>query len=72
MFSRQYDFVEENSVETSDTRIDQCFKNHFVNLQCRFSKNFPEAVNDKYRWIMDPFHAGSPQNYDFTVEDETR
>jgi hypothetical protein len=49
MFSRSKDFVEENSVETSDTGIDQCIEHHVDNLQCRFSKKFPEAVNDKYK-----------------------
>jgi hypothetical protein len=34
------DFVEENSVESSDTGIHQCIKNHLVNLQSRFYKYF--------------------------------
>jgi hypothetical protein len=56
-------------VETSDTGIDQCNKDHLVNLQFRFCKYFPEAVTDKYKWITDPFHADSPQNYDFSLEE---
>jgi hypothetical protein len=44
-------FVEENTAEASDTGIDQCIKNHLVNLQSRFSKYFPEVVSDKYKWI---------------------
>jgi hypothetical protein len=35
-----------------------------------FSKDFPETVNDKYVWIADSFNADSPQNYDFSLEDE--
>jgi hypothetical protein len=31
--------------------------------------HFPEAVTDKYKWIMDPFHADSPKNYDFSLEE---
>jgi hypothetical protein len=58
------------SVETCDTGIDQCIKDHFINLQSRFSKFFPEAVNDKYKWITDPYDAGSPQNYEFSPEEE--
>jgi hypothetical protein len=42
-------------VETNDTGIDQCIKDHLLNLQSRFSKHFPEAVSDKYKRIMDPF-----------------
>jgi hypothetical protein len=34
-----------------------------------FCKYFPEAVTDKYKWITDPFHADSPQNYDFSLEE---
>jgi hypothetical protein len=49
MFPCLKDFVEENRVETSDTGIDQCIKDHLVNLQSRFSKYFPEAVSDKYK-----------------------
>jgi hypothetical protein len=37
IFSRLKDFVGENSVEISDTGIDQCNKDHKVNLQCRIS-----------------------------------
>jgi hypothetical protein len=28
---------------------------------------FPEAANDKYKWITDPFHVDSSQNYDFSL-----
>jgi hypothetical protein len=63
MFSRSKDFVEENSVETIDTEIDQSIKDHLVNLQSRFCKYIPEAVSDKYLWITDPFRADSPQHY---------
>jgi hypothetical protein len=42
MISRLKNFVEENSVETSDSRIYQFIKDHLVNLQSRFSKYFPE------------------------------
>jgi hypothetical protein len=51
------DSVEENSVETSDTGIDQCIKDRFVNLQSKFSTYFPEALNDKYERITDQLHA---------------
>jgi hypothetical protein len=60
--------LERKSVETSDIGIDQFIKDHLVNLQSRFCKYFPEAVTDKYRWITDPFHADSPQNYNFSLE----
>jgi hypothetical protein len=59
--------VEENSVETGDTGIDRCIKDHLVNLQSRFYRYFPEAVSDKYKWITDPFHADSSSNYDFSL-----
>jgi hypothetical protein len=61
MFSRLKYFVEENSVETSDTGTDQCIRYHLVNLQSRFSKYYPEAVGDKYKWITDLFHDSSPE-----------
>jgi hypothetical protein len=48
-FSRLKDFVEKSSVESSATGIDQCIRNHFVNLKFRFSKYFPGAVSDKYK-----------------------
>jgi hypothetical protein len=32
MFSRSKDFMEENGVEASDTGMDQCIKDHVVNL----------------------------------------
>jgi hypothetical protein len=56
-------------VGTSDTGIEQCIKDHLVNLRSRFCKYFPEGVTDKYKWIMDPFHADSPQNYAFSLEE---
>jgi hypothetical protein len=34
-----------------------------------FVNYFPEAVSDKYKWITDPFHADSRQNYDFSLEE---
>jgi hypothetical protein len=46
MFSLLKYFVEENGVETSDSGIDQCIKDHLVNLQPRFFKNLREAVSD--------------------------
>jgi hypothetical protein len=55
MFSCLKDFVKENSVETNDTGTHNYTKYHFVNIQFRFSNYFPEAVTDKYKWIMDPF-----------------
>jgi hypothetical protein len=70
IFSRSKDFVEEKSVGTSDTGIDQCIKDHSVNLHSRFSKYFPEEISDKYKWITNPFHAVSPQNYDFSLEED--
>jgi hypothetical protein len=67
VFPRLKNFVEENRVEKSDTRIDQCIKSHLVNLQARVFKYFPEAVSDRYKLITDPFHADSTQNYDFSL-----
>lgn len=43
---------------------------HFVNLQSRFTKYFPEAVSGKYKWITDPFQADSPQKYDFSLAEK--
>jgi hypothetical protein len=57
-------------VDTSDTGIDQSIKDRLVNLQSRYCKYFPEAVTDKYKWITDPFHADSPQNYNLSLEEE--
>jgi hypothetical protein len=65
MFSRLKGFVEENSLETFDTGIDQCIQDHLVHQQSRFSEYFPEAVGHKYKYTTDPFHADSPPNYDF-------
>jgi hypothetical protein len=63
-------FVKKNSVETSDTVIDPSIKDRLVNLQSRFSKYFSSAISDKYKWITDPFHVVSPQNYDFSLEED--
>jgi hypothetical protein len=68
MFSCLKAFVKENRVEPTDTGIDQCIKDHLVNVQPRFSKYFPEATSDKYKWLKDPFHADSLQNYQFFLE----
>jgi hypothetical protein len=57
-------------METSNTGIDQCIKAHLVNLKSRFSKYFPEAVSNKYKWITDPFHADSSPNFDSSLEEE--
>jgi hypothetical protein len=38
-------------------------------LICSRGFYLPEAVTDKYKWIMDTFHADSPQNYDFFLEE---
>jgi hypothetical protein len=62
--------MEENSVEASDTGIDQCIKDRLVNLQSRLSKCFPEAVIDKYLWISDPFHADLPPKYYLSLGEE--
>jgi hypothetical protein len=61
--------MEENSVETSDTGIDQCIKDHLVNLHFSLSKYFLESLSDKYeyKWITDAFQADSSQNYDFSL-----
>jgi hypothetical protein len=69
MLSHLNDFVEEKSVETKDAGIDQCIKDHLLNSWSRFSKYFPEAVCDKYKWITGPFYAAMPQNYDFSLEE---
>jgi hypothetical protein len=59
MFSLLKYFVEQNNVETSDTETDQCIQDYLVNLQCRFSKYFPEGLNDKYKCITDLFQVDS-------------
>jgi hypothetical protein len=52
VFPRLKNFVEENTVETGDTRIYQCVKN----LQCRISKYFPKAISDsKVRFSRKPY-----------------
>jgi hypothetical protein len=43
--------VKEKGGERSDTAIDQRVKDHLVNL--KFSKYFPGAATDKYKWITD-------------------
>jgi hypothetical protein len=68
MFSRFKYFVEERDVETSDTGVDQCIRDHLVSLQSRFSKYFPEALNDKYRCIVVTFCAYSQQNYEILLK----
>ncbi|PNF14736.1 hypothetical protein B7P43_G08930, partial [Cryptotermes secundus] len=48
---------------------------HAIGRSCltsRFSKYFPEAVSDKYKWIMDTFRTNSPPNYDFSLEEELK
>jgi hypothetical protein len=40
-------FCGRKRVGNSDTEIDQYIKNHMVNLECGFSKYFPEAISDK-------------------------
>jgi hypothetical protein len=45
------------------------YQRHLGNLQYRFSKYFPEAVSDKYKWIMDPFHVHSQQNSNLSLEE---
>jgi hypothetical protein len=59
-----------NTVETSVTGIDQCIKDHLVDMQSRFSTYFTEAICDKYKRTADPFHADSPQRYYFSLEEE--
>jgi hypothetical protein len=67
MFSHAKDFMAENGVETSDTGIDQCIKDHMVVLQSRFSKNFSEAVSDKCKWIPDLFWLIHPKIMTFLL-----
>jgi hypothetical protein len=54
-------------VGKSDAEVDQCIRDHLVSLQSRFSKFFPEEVNDKYKWIVDPFCDDSQQNYEILL-----
>jgi hypothetical protein len=70
ILSHMKDFMEENTVERSDTGIDQCIKDDLITLQSRLSKYSPEAVSDKCKWITDPFHADSSQNYEFCFQEE--
>jgi hypothetical protein len=53
--------------EHNDTGTDQCIKDHLANLQSWFSKYFPEAERDKYKWIVDNFYADSPKSYEFSL-----
>jgi hypothetical protein len=48
------------------------YQDHLVYLQSSFSKYFPEAVSDKYKWIMDPFHVDLLQNYDSSLEEDEK
>jgi hypothetical protein len=47
-------------VETSDTGIISTSKIIWLICYPGFSKYFPETVNDKYKWITDPFHLDMP------------
>jgi hypothetical protein len=67
MFSRFKNAVQKNSVEISDTGIEPSIKDHLVNMQGRFRNYIPAAVSDKCKWIVDQFHADSPQHYDFSL-----
>jgi hypothetical protein len=49
MFPRLKKFVEEDSVQTSVTKIDQCINDHLFNLQSRLLKYFPQAICDTYK-----------------------
>jgi hypothetical protein len=44
MFPFLKGFLEETSIETSDAGIYRYTKDHLVNLQSAFCKNFPEAL----------------------------
>jgi hypothetical protein len=48
-FCRLKDFVEERNVESSDTGVDQCIRDHLINLLSTFSKYYPEVLNDKFK-----------------------
>jgi hypothetical protein len=56
MFYRLKDFVEENSVETSDTGTISISKIIWLICNPGFSKYFPETMSDEYKWITDPYH----------------
>jgi hypothetical protein len=57
-------------MKISETGIERCIREHLMNLQSGSSKYFPEKMNDKYRWIRDPFHEVSPPNNFSLQEDE--
>jgi hypothetical protein len=54
-------------METSDSKIDQCIKDHLDILQYIFPKYFSEAMSEKCKWITDQFRADSSQKYDFSL-----
>jgi hypothetical protein len=54
-------------VGKSDTGLNQCINDNLVYPQSMFSKYFPEAVSNNYKWITDPFRADSPPNYGFSL-----
>jgi hypothetical protein len=72
MFSRLKDFVDENSVETSVTGINQYIKAHLVNLQARFSQYLPEAVRNKYCGVFAPCKNCNieTRSHDYATVDE--
>jgi hypothetical protein len=70
MFPKLNAFIEDNSMEISETGIERFIREHLINLQSSFSKYFLEKMNDKYSWITDPFHEVSPPNNDFSLEEE--
>jgi hypothetical protein len=70
MFPKLNAFKEENNMEISETGIERCIREHLINLQSIFSEYSPEQMNDKYRWIRDPFHEVLPPNNDFSLEEE--
>jgi hypothetical protein len=43
---------------------------YLVYLHSTFSKCLPEAAAVEYKWMTDPLHADSPQNYDFSLARE--
>jgi hypothetical protein len=70
MFPKLNAFIEDNNMEISETGTERCIRERLINLQSRFSKYFPEKMNDKYSWIRDLFHEVSPPNNDFSLEEE--
>jgi hypothetical protein len=70
MFPKLDAFIEDNNMGISETGIEQCIREHLINLQSSFSKYFPEKMNDKYSWIRDPFHDVSPPKNDFSLKEE--